>query len=98
MPKPKIIEQHKDEWRYYPKWAMEKPITEVTIPEFRDLLEYSSSLPTGTVEGKKWKRDLNTFNALTPLAAKVWVLCEYYLDDTIPKGQMGIRTTRLRLV
>lgn len=32
------------------------PVLRLTPPEFRALLEYSGSLPTGTTPGKRWKR------------------------------------------
>ena len=60
----------------------------VTAQEFAELLEYSCSIPTGQVVGKLWKRDLN-FGM--PTDEEKWVMGEYFLDGTIPAGEIGIR-------
>lgn len=37
-------------------WIDEIPTMRMTAREFRSLLDYSGSLPTGTIPGKRWKR------------------------------------------
>lgn len=69
----------------------------VTPGEFSELLEYSCSIPTGTTAGKRWKRD-NNWGGLVghdPAQGPDWYLGEYFLDGTIPAGEIGIRWRRL---
>jgi len=69
----------------------------VTREEFDELLEYSCSLPTGTTLGKRWKRDNNS-GTLRPRPKDTtpdWYLGEYYMDETIPEGEVGIRWRKL---
>ena len=49
------------------------------------LLEYSCSIPTGTVVGTRWRRDLKFGTGHEP----EWVICEY-VEDPDPK-MIGIK-------
>jgi hypothetical protein len=44
-----------------PAWIEQAPAVELTPREFRDLLDYSSSLPTGTGIGKRWRRNVHAY-------------------------------------
>lgn len=50
----------------------------MTLGEFNSLLEYSTTLPTGTTTGKVWKRQTNIRNCiLKPSTPPRWLLGEY---------------------
>jgi hypothetical protein len=51
----------------------------MTASEFKGLLEYSCSLPTGVLIGKRWKRNLHAFCA--PGTPPRWLMGEYEEDD-----------------
>lgn len=55
----------------------------LTQKEFRELPEYSTSLPTGTTIGKKWKRQKDWQDA-----SKGWLMGEY-IPNPNPK-KVGI--------
>jgi hypothetical protein len=38
------------------EWEKSLPVMRLTPKEFKGLLEYSASLPTGTTPGKRWRR------------------------------------------
>ncbi len=73
----------------------------LTQKEFDDLLEYSTSIPTGTTLGKKWKRHIFSFKsngkeynagyipANVELVSDAWWMGEY-ITDPDPK-RVGIR-------
>lgn len=56
----------------------------VTEREFRELPEYSCSLPTGQTIGKKWKRQKDYYDE-----SKGWLMGEY-IPDPDPE-MVGIR-------
>jgi len=56
------------------KLDREAKIAEMSMAEFNSLPEYSRSLPTGTTQGKVWKRHVN-WNK--PEESKEWWLGEY---------------------
>ena len=70
---------------------MTEPIAYVPIEEFNQLLEYSTSIPTGTTVGKRWKRDNNWHRKNGPDAD--WWLMEY-VEDPDPKF-VGIQASRI---
>lgn len=51
------------------------------------LLEYSSSLPSGTTVGKRWKRRV----------ADGWYLGEYFKDETTPPDSVSVRWSKIEL-
>jgi hypothetical protein len=55
----------------------------LTQREVDDLPEYSSSYPTGTTIGKRWKRQLND---------GTWLICEYVKHQTDPNSVLIIGT------
>lgn len=61
------------------------PIERVTMAEFAALSEYSTTLPTGTTIGKKWKRK-------HPLG---WMMGEYIDIDRV--DQVGIKWSRIQV-
>jgi hypothetical protein len=64
------------------------------VAYFDALLEYSSSLPTGTFVGKRWKRRVPY--VVTPGVTPVWYLCEFveHLDPEL----VGIVSRRITQV
>lgn len=65
---------------------LELPTTQMTQKEFDAVLEYSSSIPTGTDLGKKWKRR----------CTDGWVMGEYY--DIGSTTEVGIRWSTIKIV
>ena len=56
------------------------PETVITRSEFFDLPDYSCSIPTGVVIGKRWRRRVH-YQYTEENAHKVeWFLCEYIPD------------------
>lgn len=58
------------------------------------LPEYSCSLPTGTVVGKKWRKNVHAYRYLrrlpeVPVELHEWKIGEY-IDDSDP-GMIGIK-------
>lgn len=69
-------------------------IVYLTYNELKDLPEYSCSLPTGTIEGKRWKRDMNFGNyKKNPDLQPDWVMGEY-VDHPDPQ-KIGIEWSRI---
>jgi hypothetical protein len=71
----------------------------LTPAEFDALPEYSCSLPTGTIVGKRWKRD-NNWGGLRghdPSRGEDWYMGEYFMDETIPEGEIGIRWSKIAI-
>lgn len=64
------------------------PNEEMSQRAFDSLDEYSCSIPTGTIVGKVWKRDLNAYNDRPP----EWIICEYV--DIGSKIDIGIQYRR----
>jgi hypothetical protein len=64
---------------------LERPTVKMSIAEFDALLEYSTTLPTGTTIGKKWKRHI-----LSGLNRGEWWLGEYVPDPSGSSGKVGI--------
>ena len=60
--------------------------TELTQQEFDALLVYNTTIPTGKIIGKKWRRDWNGLH----------YLCEYekYINDG---KDIQIKTTRIQI-
>lgn len=71
-------------------WQDGLKAVEMTQQEVDDLLEYSTTLPTGKTIGKRWKRYLH----LGPRAGS-WVLCEYVPDPD--PGYVGIASHLIRV-
>lgn len=71
-------------------WQNGMEVVEMTQQEVDDLLEYSTTLPTGKTIGKRWKRYLH----LGPKAGS-WVLCEY-VEDPDP-AYVGIKSQLVRV-
>jgi len=59
---------------------------------FDALAEYSTSLPTGTFVGKRWKRRVPYATTMPG----VWYLCEYV--EHIDPGLVGVVTRRITQV
>lgn len=64
---------------------LERPTVKMSIAEFDALLEYSTTLPTGTTIGKKWKRHI-----LSGLNRGEWWLGEYVADPQGDPKMVGI--------
>jgi hypothetical protein len=64
---------------------LERPTVKMSVAEFDALLEYSTTLPTGTTIGKKWKRHI-----LSGLNRGEWWLGEYVPDPSGDPGRVGI--------
>ena len=86
-------------WELLPKEPKEVEgaqhlVTHLTQREFDELLEYSTTLPTGTTIGKKWKR------RVPPSGSNpTWFLGEY-VEDVEPyksQGMVGIKWTRIEI-
>jgi hypothetical protein len=74
--------------------------TVLTRREWYELGEYSCSLPSGTVAGRRWKRNLNAYAPIKWVDGKptrgdreeaLWRIGEYY--DIGSKTEIGIRWT-----
>lgn len=63
--------------------------------EFRKLSEYSCTLPTGTTVGKQWRRRTPYSDSDGP--PFIWYLGEFYMDASVPEGEIGIRWRRIFL-
>ena len=59
------------------------PVIRLSDAELMNLLEYSTSLPTGTTVGKRWKRAKNI-----RAPGEGWLIGEYTKSDV--EGQVGI--------
>jgi hypothetical protein len=65
--------------------------TVLTLAEWHELGEYSCSLPSGTIVGKRWKRNLDAYaSKVTP--PRGWLVGEYY--DVGSTTEIGIRWTK----
>jgi len=65
----------------------------ISREELASLLEYSLSIPTGTIIGKRWRKDIHI---LDPRRQKAeWIIGEYYElpegDTEFGESQVGIR-------
>lgn len=70
----------------------------MTPAEFSDLLDYSTSTPTGARFGKKWKRNANA-NVCLGSGTKLdpeWWLGKYY--DRGVKGSVGIMWKKIVVI
>jgi hypothetical protein len=81
----------------------EKRTIKLTRAEFRDLKNYSHSMPTGTTIGKRWKRQLASPEEtdLEPLLAgqspvERWLMGEYY--DIGSDTRTGIRWSHIEVI
>lgn len=80
-------------WELLPKFEQkDEKIVLLTKREFDALAEYSCTVPTGVVVGKKWKRrePYRTDNDIPP----TWYLGEY-VEDQEWKGMVGIKWARI---
>ena len=59
----------------------------------KDILEYSTSMPTGVYAGKRWKRRIHKNGQWTDK----WLLGEY-IDDNADDGTMLIRWTPIEVI
>ena len=66
-----------------PKRIAHLPPLRLTKREFRELLDYSGSLPTGTTPGKRWRRLDGVFDP--DCEHPVWMVGEY--DPTAPTSK-----------
>jgi hypothetical protein len=71
-----------------PNWVTELPLVWLSLSQFENMHEYSTTLPTGTTIGKKWRRYL-----FDGPAKGTWILCEY-VEDPDPK-YVGIKNSRI---
>lgn len=65
----------------------------LTQEEFAALLEYSTSVPTGQVLGKRWKRRIPYIGE--PAS---WVVGEYVPDPAGKPDYIGIRWCRVEII
>lgn len=70
----------------------------LTRAEFRDLLEYSTSLPTGQTPGKRWRRAIPAFGP--GRAEEWWQGCfgEPYPEGHEHHGSIPIGWRRIRVL
>ncbi len=82
-------------WAWVPKEERERPVR-MFVWEFESLGEYSTSIPTGTRVGKKWRRDQQQTCRERIPEDRRWFLGEYvpYPID----GEIGIRWQRIVLL
>lgn len=67
-----------------------------TPDQFRRLMEYSTSMPTGKYDGKRWKRAIYKDRNYT---VGGWQLGEYYeTPELTVQGLIGIRWRDLQVV
>ncbi|WP_036291520.1 hypothetical protein [Methylosinus sp. PW1] len=66
------------------------PILRLTRREFRELREYSCSIPTGTTPGKRWKRLDGAFDPHCKQPR--WMIGEY--GDLVGKNEIMINWYR----
>lgn len=80
---------------------------ELTRTEFRELREYSCSMPTGPKHGFRWKCNLNAFgpnSLVSDTEEKMtgilndWWMGEAYVIYTPESDVIGIKWRRIRLV
>lgn len=85
-------------WKLLPP-DTQPPTPEVTIltkKEFEDLMEYSTTIPTGMTIGKRWKRDMNVLGVHSKPAEPRWWMGEYVDScDLASTGRVGIKWTRI---
>lgn len=70
----------------------EVPVIDIVISraELFTIREYSCSIPTGTVIGKRWRRDVHAFRRrATPVDRHEWQIGEY-IEHSDP-GKVGIK-------
>jgi hypothetical protein len=72
------------------------PVERIKRSTLDKLPEYSCSLPTGTIVGKVWKKNLNAFDPAHRGEAPLWVICEY-VECALP-GQIGIDYRRAEII
>lgn len=64
--------------------------------DFVDLLEYSCSLPTGTIIGKRWKRNNNSHFNYDKSKPEDWWMGEYF--DINDPNNIGIKWRKIEVV
>lgn len=67
----------------------------LTMREFKKLLDYSCSMPTGTAIGKRWRRS-NRFESRREGRPLVWWMGEYY--DCGKADKVGVRWSLIEIV
>ena len=79
--------------------SADNKIVFLTLAELSQLPNYSWSVPTGQTLGKRWRCNNNDrpFRSLEQVneLPEDWYMGEYYMDDTIPEGQIGIRWRKM---
>lgn len=78
------------------RWPYTLPTISMTVREFEALPEYSSTLPTGTTPGKRWRREDGVYDrAFIARGGKpVWVVGEY--DPNCPADAKTIKVSWYR--
>lgn len=71
-------------------FTIERKIVKMSISEFDALLEYSTTLPTGTTIGKKWKRHIRS-----GAHQGEWWLGEYVADPDGNPNMVGITWAKI---
>ena len=71
---------------------MSLPDLVISRPDLENLLEYSTTLPTGTIIGKRWRKDVNAIKAM--FGGKLglepeWAIGEYVHSDEIDWIALG---------
>lgn len=59
--------------------------TVISREDLKALGEYSCSLPTGVVVGKRWRRNLNAYRFDLKGAEPVWMIGEYVESEDDPE-------------
>jgi hypothetical protein len=76
-----------------------RPVLIVSQKYLDNLYEYSCSLPTGTIVGKRWKRNIhpecNGAAGYPPEKTK-WIIGEYY--DCNEEGKIGIMWWDIKII
>lgn len=83
-------------WRFLSVQRGEVEVDLLTEKELMALPNYSCTLPTGTVVGKKWRRDMNEpkrFHGHDKTLPELWWTGEFIPDDR--PGMIGIRWRRV---
>ncbi|WP_050028959.1 hypothetical protein [Verrucomicrobium sp. BvORR034] len=85
----------------WPDWVSGLEVKEMTAKVFKDLPEYSTSIPDSyrrpiAEGGRPWKRNLNAFGQFQPETEALWLYCEYRTHSDPTK--LEIYTAQIKIV
>lgn len=72
------------------------PVVRMTKAEFDQLGEYSTSIPTGAYEGKRWKR--NVYAVFRIHREVLWLQGQYLPSLTHPATHLRVCWSRIEIV